>query len=133
MDRFRFRVWDNANNRYVDTFSDAYNRIWRYYIDQNGDLIGVEEDNVDRVQDKDNFIVEQCTGLKDRHGKLIFEGDIISRSNGRKKTICFYQGGFGWWTEYEDFINFSGHPHLEEILQSHEIIGNIHEMEVGNE
>ena len=136
MDRFSFRVWDKANNRYVDTFSDAYNRIWRYYIDQNGDLIGVEEDNVDRVQDKDNFIIEQCTGLEDKNDTLIYEGDIVcyddtlyssyaTKMTGvvvyRKAAFCFkYSDHFGGL--YQPLV-----PSDDFWQRKTEIIGNIHE------
>ena len=53
-DRFRYRIRDIENNRYVDNPEDFI--PW--------DL-------------PDGFIAEQCTGIKDRNGKLIFEGDTV--------------------------------------------------------
>jgi uncharacterized phage protein (TIGR01671 family) len=121
-DRFRFRVWDNANKRYVDTFLDPYNRIWRWYIDIDGNLIGVDEDNVDRVQDKENFIIEQCTGLKDKNGNLIFEGDVVS-DMGIEAVVGWYSDKY--MIEYDD----GSIGELAIAAEALEIIGNIHEYE----
>lgn len=105
--RFKFRVWDTKDKKYKPCaiFCDG-----------------------EAAQEHDRYIIEQSTGLQDRNGKLIYEGDVICRDNGRWKEIRFHQGGFGWWTEYHDFVCFSGHRHIKDILQTHKIIGNIHEM-----
>jgi hypothetical protein len=115
-------VWDNANKRYVDTFLDPYNRIWRWYIDIDGNLIGVDEDNVDRVQDKENFIIEQCTGLKDKNGNLIFEGDVVS-DMGIEAVVGWYSDKY--MIEYDD----GSIGELAIAAEALEIIGNIHEYE----
>lgn len=120
-DRFKYRVWDKREKRYND----------RYVIGSDGwayELVDVSDEGYDLFCNEE-VIIEQCTGLKDRNGKLIYEGDVISRDNGHRKEIRYYQGGFGWWTEYDDFVSFSWHRHLEEILKNHEIIGNIHDKE----
>ena len=61
-DRFKFRVWKVNEKRMVEGVT---------YLNP---LILDEEINLDEAK---NNILMQCTGLKDKNGKLIFEGDII--------------------------------------------------------
>lgn len=66
--------------------------------------------------------VAQFTELKDKNGKMIFEGDIVEISGQRPYVVEFINGGFepfvikGWECERE--------------ADEYEIIGNIHDNKI---
>lgn len=131
-DRFKFRVWDNKTARYLDCHNSPM-------IGIDGGLFFFQKDNVwTTSEESDRYIVEQCTGLKDRNGKLIYEGDIVSfQSRG-----LFFEGTVVW-TQEEVFSEINlGRFHIKLLeyqgceyefmdysrdRDSLEVVGNIHE------
>ena len=111
--RFKFRVWDKEEKEYL----------------QEGALIDSRTGFMVGYLDADCFIVEQCTGLKDRNGKLIYEGDLLGESKEDDEFIeicwCDTLASFMYDIFPETYGNLET-CHAD-YLAKFEIIGNIHE------
>lgn len=60
MRELKFRAWDKVNNSWLTQ---------NFFISSNGDNSSLT-----------NYILMQYTGLKDKNGKEIYDGDILKRS-----------------------------------------------------
>lgn len=131
-DRFKFRVWDKQSN--------SYTKEKKFYIDEFGGLFKYEKSKSTVYINSDNpyimclcsdrYTCEQCTGLKDKNGKLIYEGDIVKcryydNFDGTEREII---GKVYWHKEDCAFYIFIS---LEEEIGFYgnyiDVIGNIHE------
>ncbi len=113
-DRLKFRAWNKLTRKYIPDIQDR-------------DLVqgGLIDD--DRFFDSylydDDYIIEQCTGLKDRNGRLIYEGDVI-----RDGMLI---GHISWDERIAAFAIITDEEYFSfDNLDSNdmEIIGNIHDI-----
>lgn len=120
MRELKFRLWSKRTNRYITTCivdGVEYNEISAF------DLFGLRSD----AQFQSDVIIEQYTGLKDKNGKEIYEGDIVGDIEGiHELAICVWDDSNAEF----DFVCVDGKctkDNVKSWLEMYEIIGNIHE------
>jgi hypothetical protein len=112
-----FRVWDKVEKKYVKEV-DGYG----LYISLDGDVKINEYGDMNTFFNR--FVLEQFTGLYDKNGNKIFEGDMITCDDVIYE-VYYAESGFKAMISI-DGETFGGEYDLDS-LSPVEIIGNVHE------
>ena len=128
MREIKFRIWDNLEKDYLNEEDIAIDNLNNIFIFERYDSNDSELWYTRLLPDPDNkrHVIEQCTGLKDKNGTEIYEGDIIKvEGDAEIYRVEWIYSGFGLEPRYNSpFYPILGNVKLCKKI---EVIGNIHE------
>ena len=121
--RFKFRVWNKLTHSFTTGGAIKF-----------GGLCFVDEEDlgIKLGEHQELYIIEQCTGLSDKNGNLIYENDRVgfyvygvdNEWHAQQGTVIWYNSCWGIETSSR-FIQFENELTIKNPKDI-EIIGNVH-------
>lgn len=128
----RYRAW-GRNGNYPGTPSEKFEMFYDVsvvttYQDKVQHVIadfGMYNESEYNGTEIIDYTLMQSTGLTDKNGKEIFEGDIIDSTDGFLTGVIEFRIGFGMFVS--ELVEYNSFERLSNVASSRKIIGNIWE------
>lgn len=119
----RYRAWDKTHKKLGMIDADMQDGLFQ--------SVKIFDEDGDDWQESENFILMQSTGLKDKNGTEIFEGDVVVTDGWRRQVVTFgtqeVEEEFGSVRIYRGFNLYLGGGYPNAVMSTFEVIGNIYE------
>ncbi|WP_420327253.1 YopX family protein [Lacticaseibacillus paracasei] len=123
----KFRAWDKVYECYLYDVQNAYDTLSGCVKYENGEDAGYDEECFAGFLDNDQYVVEQFTGLHDKNGLKIYEGDVLDiglRNQDGKPVIA----PVSYETYAAGYVLDNGENGIwQRLTEDCEVIGNIFE------
>jgi len=142
----KFRAWDKKNSKMITSVGFRDTDVGRFLIVEAYMIGGGEELPWYQTETGDNYVLMQFTGLFDKSGKEIWEGDVVRYPNNNaiigavgplgdhtfQKHIVYFQGAFRCMQEIPKpesmtYTHTPGDIVAGDVYWGIEVIGNIYE------
>lgn len=132
MREIKFKIWDKTRNKMLTSNCGAF------LLTQEGNAVFHQNGNnpLEALIEQIDYEVLMYTGLKDKNGTEIYEGDIIRTHENRIQKVIWHNNGFK--LEYKFKRSYRGESYWEtrkdiELSETNnkrwgiKVIGNIYE------
>lgn len=132
LNQFDFRIWDNEENKYIydDIGVISIKNIKGPYKNLVCESKAMDKEIKISIKTLfyDRYEIELWTGLTDKNGKKIYEGDIVEFTDDFD-DIYFLKINFSciYGVSFTDDDNANFEINIGLIKESFEVVGNIHE------